>query len=47
MEEVRPHLGTIKEDEQDGGTEAPLSGKNSPNNSNEESKQEIKDGRQT
>ena len=43
MEEARPHLGTIQEDERDGGTEAPASGKNSPDNSNEESKQEIKD----
>ena len=38
MEEARPHLGTIQEDERDGGTEAPKSGENS----NEESKHEIK-----
>ena len=32
MEEIRPHLGTIKEDDHDGGTEAPKSERNSPDN---------------
>ena len=36
MEDIRPHLGTIKEDELDGGTEGPESKKNSPDNSKDE-----------
>ena len=42
MMEDRPHLGTIKEDDNDNGTEAPESQNASPNNSNEHQVEQIK-----